>query len=147
MQTGLALLDRSGLATAKPHSSLPLVVADPNFSQSLHFSRLYSIISRYISDPSHLPIPCPEVTCPISPTSAHRMLLPYSYYDAYFHPCLFPRHFFPQTCPIQLDASPCFGTRFPFLLTNVDPSPNLSFKTCFTHSPQTTSIMTMNGTS
>lgn len=65
---------RSGLATAKPHSSLPLAVADPYFSQTLLFSRLYSITSRYISDPLAFPLPCPAVTCPISPTSAHRML-------------------------------------------------------------------------
>ncbi len=47
--------------------------------------------------------------------------------DAYFHPCLFPvisSHV--QICPIQLDAFPCFGAHFPFLLLDVDPSRKLS---------------------
>jgi len=41
----------SELATAKPHSSLPLAVADPIFLLLLLFSRLYSISPRCISDP------------------------------------------------------------------------------------------------
>ena len=116
MQAGLALLGRSSLATAKPHSSLPLAVADPNFLHSLLFSRLYSITSRSISDPfpPHFLVRRSHVR------SLRRQLtelsLPLSSYDAYFHTCLFLRHFFPQICPIQLDAFPCFGTQFPFLL-------------------------------
>ena len=125
MQPGLALLGQSGLATAKPHSSLPLAVADPNFLQSLLFSRLYSITSppsQILSPPhassgSHMSdlsdVSSPNALYRIHPTTLISI------------PCLFLLHFFPQICPIQLHASPSFGTPFPFLLHNVDPSPNL----------------------
>lgn len=74
--------------------------------------------------------------------------LPHSSFDAYFHPCLFLPRFFPQICPIQLDASPSFGTNFPFRLPNVDPSQNLSLQNVVYALPATTSIMTiMNGSS
>jgi hypothetical protein len=141
MQPRLALFGQSGLVTAKPHSSLPLAVADPNFLHSLLFSRLYSISSSCISDP----LASPFLVRQSHVRSLRRQLtecsLPHSSFDAYFHPCLFLRHFFPQICPIQLHASRCLGTRLPFLFPNVDPSPNLPSKTWFMHTPATTSIM------
>ena len=137
---------QSSLATAKPHSSLPLAVADPNF---LQFLTLLPLVLNHLSPhlrSSRLPIPCPEVMCPISPTSAHRMI-----FTAFILRRLFPSlplspSLLPTIPPIQLDAFRCFGTRLPFLLTNVDPSHNLPSKTWFTHSPATTSITTMNAT-
>jgi hypothetical protein len=108
MQSRLALLGQTGLATAKPHSSLPLAVADPNFLQSLLFSRLYSINShRHLRSSSLL-----------GSHMARSLRRQQSSYDAYFHTCLFPltsSHI--QIFPIQLDAFHCLGLLFPFPLS------------------------------
>ena len=116
MQSRLALLGQTGLATAKPHSSLPLAVADPNFLQSLLFSRLYSINFHCISDllPSH---------SLLGSHMARSLRRQQSSYDAYFHTCLFPvTSSHKQIFPIELDAFRCLGSLFPFPLYTVDPS-------------------------
>jgi hypothetical protein len=112
------------LATAKPYSS----VADP---VSLFFSRLYSISSRSISDPLLIP-PCPgshmsDLSDVSSPNALYRI------HSATLISIL--AFFSPTSSHDMPDPASCVPL-LPFLLPNVDPSQNLSSKTCFTHSPQ-----------
>ena len=145
MQAGLALLGRSSLATAKPHSSLPLAVADPNFFAARCTSPACKYSTQSPPRPISDPFASPSLVRMSHVRSLRRQLtelsLPHSSFDAYFHTCLFLRLFFPQISPIQLDAFPCFGTRLPFLLPQCR---SISQSTGpFTHSPTTTSITTI----
>ena len=69
MQPGLALLAWSSLATAKPHSRSLILIFAVVTLLPLVLNQLSPHLRSF-----HLPIPCPAVTCPISPTSAHRTL-------------------------------------------------------------------------
>ena len=108
MQSRLALLGRTGLATAKPHSSLPLVVADPNFCSrcsSPACTQSSLAASQILSTPHSL----------LGSHMVRSLRRQQSSCDAYFHTCHFPvtcSHI--QIFPIQLDASTVWVSGFLF---------------------------------
>ena len=151
MQTGLALLGRTGssLATAKPHSSLPLQVADPNIFCSFSFVALLPACTQSPLAPSQIHSPPHSLSgshvSDLSDVSSPNDLYRIHPSTLISIPCLFLPLFFPRYARSTLMRPLVSVPAFLFCLPNVDPSHNLPSKTWFTHSPATTSITkTMN---